>query len=401
MNDRENLFARRAAEHLRIHILPFWLRHVVDRERGGFYGEITGRMERKADQPRGALLTSRILWTFSATYRRFPQPEYLAMARHARVDLIERFWDRQHGGLFWSLTADGTPLRPRKQTYGQAFGIYALSEYHRATGDREALEQAIALFELLERHARDPQHGGYFEACTRDWRLESDWRLSAEDLNTPKSQNTLLHVMEAYTNLLRVWSDARLRAATHELVEILLTRVMNPQTHHLGLFFDADWSLRSDRVSFGHDIEAAWLLTDAARTLGDEALIEWTRAAAVTMAEATRREGVDDDGALFYEAGPEGITQDQKEWWPQAEAVVGFLEVHEITGDERWLAMAEKLWAFIEAHLVDREHGEWYRAVTRDRRPVPEWEKAGFWKCPYHNGRACLEIYDRLRAPGD
>jgi mannobiose 2-epimerase len=391
-------FAERAADHLRTIILPFWLEHMPDRKRGGFFGGISDTLVRKDDEPRGALLTARILWTFSAVFRHFPEKAYLDLARHAYADLLAHFWDNEHGGLYWSASAEGVPLRTRKQTYGQAFGIYALSEFHRATGEREPLERAITLFRLLEKHARDSKHGGYFEACTHEWQLESDWRLSAVDLNTAKSQNTLLHVMEGYTNLLRVWPDAQLKRAQADLLEIMLTRVLDARTHHLGLFFDEDWTLRSDRISFGHDIEAAWLLTEAARVLGNSALLTRVRTAAVEIAEVTLVEAVDTDGALLYEAGPDGITQDHKEWWPQAEAVVGFLNAYEISQETRWLRAAEGVWDFIEAHLVDRTNGEWYRAVTRDRRPFPNGEKAGFWKCPYHNGRACLEIYDRLRA---
>lgn len=390
--------AQHAADHLRTHILPFWLEHMVDHDRGGFYGEITRTMERNDDAPRGALLTSRILWTFAAAYRRFPDAAYLAMARHAYADLVTRFNDKEHGGFYWTANADGAPVRTRKQVYGQAFAIYALTELHRATGEDEPLERAIATFRLLEQHTRDREHGGYFEACNREWRLESvDWRLSKLDLNTPKSQNTLLHVMEGYSNLLRVWPDDELRRAQSALIDVMLTRVLDSKTHHLGLFFEADWTLKSDRISFGHDIEAAWLLTDAAHAVGDAALIARTEAVAVKIAEVTRAEAIDTDGGLLYEAGPGGITQDHKEWWPQAEAVVGFLEAWRISGDSQWRQVAENLWAFIEAHLVDREHGEWHRAVTRDRQLIPEYEKAGFWKCPYHNGRACLEAYDRLR----
>jgi mannobiose 2-epimerase len=390
-------FARRAADHLRTHILPFWLRHMVDRERGGFYGEITSAMVRKVEEPRGSLLTSRILWTFAAAHRRFPDPAYLEMCRHAYADLVGRFWDEKHGGVYWTAGADGAPLRTRKQVYGQAFAIYAMTELHRATDEREPLERAITTFQLLEKHSRDREHGGYFEACERDWRLAEDWRLSIQDLNTAKSQNTLLHVMEGYTNLLRVWPDAGLRGALAALVEIMLTRVLDAQSHHLRLFFDADWTLKSDAISYGHDIEAAWLLTQAAHALGDAGLIARTEAAAVKIAEVTQAEAIDADGGLLYEGTPQGVTQDHKEWWPQAEALVGFLEAWQISGNEQWYRVAEGLWEFIEAHLVDREHGEWFRAVTRDGRPMPEYEKAGFWKCPYHNGRACLEVYERLK----
>ena len=263
---RTALIQRIEAE-LKGNILPFWIKHVVDRERGGFYGEISHDLvvDRAAD--RGALLTSRILWTYASAYRHYRDPAHLEMAHWAYADLVKTHWDSEFGGLFWSVTADGRPKATRKQIYGLAFGTYAMSELHRATGEQEPLERAITLYRLIEQHSRDRRHGGYFEACKRDWSLEQDVRLSAIDLNEPKSQNTHLHVMEGYTNLLRVWPDPELRSAQAELLEVMLTRILDPGTHHLGLFFNETWELRYPRISYGHDIEAAWLLTEAAEVV--------------------------------------------------------------------------------------------------------------------------------------
>ena len=221
-------------------------------------------------------------------------------------------------------------------------------------------------------------------------------RLSEVDQNDPKSQNTLLHVMEAYTNLLRVWPDPGLRAALRELVELMLDRVVDHGSFHLGLFFDADWTPRSDRVSYGHDIEASWLLCEAAQVLGDDSLLERTKETALAIADVTMAEGLDADGAVFNQGGPEGITDDSKEWWPQAEALVGFLNAAELSGEQRYLKAALRVWDFIEARLIDREHGEWFRGVSREGEVLSQFEKVGFWKCPYHNGRAALEAVDRL-----
>jgi cellobiose epimerase len=237
--DLSSALARIEAD-LRQNILPFWIDHVVDRERATFHGELSNDLELLRTAERGALLTTRILWTYAAAYRQYRDPAHLAMADHAYADLLKLFHDKPHGGFYWSVAADGTVLRDRKQIYGQAFAIYALSEYHAATGRPEPLDLAIATCRLLEKHAREPQHGGYLEAFARDWSPIEDMRLSLVDQNDPKSQNTLLHIMEAYTNLLRFWPDANLRRALTSLVEIMLSRVVNPATGHLGLFFTND-----------------------------------------------------------------------------------------------------------------------------------------------------------------
>lgn len=391
-------YADRIEADLRGNILPFWIHHGVDRERGGFLGAVTNDLFVDRSAERGALLTCRILWTFSAAYRRYKDPLFIDMADRAYADLAMRFADREHGGFFWSVDASGKVLRDRKQVYGQAFAIYALTEYHLAGGLREPLDEAIAVFRLLEAHAVDRQQGGYFEAFSRTWQPIEDMRLSAVDQNDPKSQNTHLHVMEAYTNLLRAWPDAGLRAAQHALVTLMLDRIVVEKTAHLGLFFTADWKPTSDKISYGHDIEAAWLLTDAAAVLGDATLTARIKALAVRIADVTLAEGVDTDGAIFNEGSPAGLTNTDKEWWPQAEAVIGFLNAFEVGRDERHLDAALRAWDFIEQRLIDRKHGEWFRGVKRDGTLLAEQLKISFWKCPYHNGRTGLEAAARLRA---
>lgn len=382
---------------LRGNILPFWIRHVADPRARTFRGALANDLMVDPAAVRGALLTSRILWTYSAAFRALAEPASLQMADLACEDLMRRYHDAVHGGFLWSIHADGTVDRDRKQVYGQAFAIYALTEYHAASGKRGPLEEAIALFGLLERHARDRVHGGYVEAFARDWTPVTDWRLSAVDQNDPKSQNTMLHVMEAYTRLLIVWPDTGLRQSLRDLVETMLTRILDPHTGHLGLFFARDWRPTSRLISYGHDIEAAWLLSRAAEVLADAGLEKRIAALAIKIADVTLAEGTDTDGALFNQGDPAGIVDDTKEWWPQAEAVVGFLNAWQITGADRYLSAAAKTWEFIESHLIDREHGEWFRGVTRAGKVIPSYEKVGFWKCPYHNGRMGLEAIARLR----
>lgn len=383
---------------LRQNILSFWINRVVDQAGSTFHGSLTNDLTLDPTVERGALLSTRILWTYSSAYRQYRDPAYLTMADHAYADLFKRFHDTKHGGFFWSISADGTVLRDRKQIYGQAFAIYALSELHTATGRREPLDQAIATYRLIEQHAREPRHGGYLEAFGRAWESITDMRLSALDQNDPKSQNTLLHVMEAYTNLLRVWPDAGLRRALTDLVEVMLAHVVDSSTGHLGLFFANDWTVNSDKLSYGHDIEAAWLLTDAAVAIGDASLTTRVHALALKIADITLAEGTDTDGGIYNLGGPNGITDASKEWWPQAEAVVGFINAYEISRNERYLTAALHTWNFIETRLIDRKNGEWFRGVTRDGRVLEKELKVSFWKCPYHNGRMGLEAVRRLRA---
>jgi mannobiose 2-epimerase len=280
--------------------------------------------------------------------------------------------------------------------YGQAFAIYALAEFHAATGRVEALDQAVATYHLIEAHAKSPM-GGYLEAFGRGWEPIEDMRLSGVDLNEPKSQNTHLHIMEAYTRLLVVWPDPGLRQVLRDLVEVMLDRIVDPASGHLGLFFAEDWTPRYDRISYGHDIEAAWLLTWAADILQDPELASRIHPLAVRIAEVTLAEGVDADGGVYNQGGPTGLTDTNKEWWPQAEAIVGFLNAFQLSGEERFLAAAFRAWDFIESRLIDRRNGEWFRGVTRDGRLLDNELKVSFWKCPYHNGRTGLEAVRRLR----
>ena len=391
-------YARRIEAELRENILPFWMQHAVDRERGGFHGEISNDLRVNHDAPRGALLTSRILWTYSAAYRRYGDPAYREMADWAYEDLIARFWDDTYSGLYWAIDADRRPVNARKQIYGQAFGIYGLSEYRLATGSEPALERALVLFSDIEANSYDSHHGGYLEAFSRQWTLEEDMRLSEVDMNEAKSMNTHLHVLEAYANLMRAWTNLDLARKLRALLQVVVEHIIDPASYHTRLFFDQLWNVKSDRISYGHDIEASWLLVDAARALHDDALLDATQALAVRMARATLSEALDEDGGLLYEAGPGGVTDPCKEWWPQAEMVVGALNAYQLTAEPFFLEAALRSWDFISAHLVDYEHGEWFRSVSREGEVDRQEPKVSFWKGPYHSARACMEAIARLES---
>lgn len=399
--------AHGADKELRENILPFWLAHARAPGRDGFHSFIGEDMKVRDEMPRGALLTTRILWAFSAAYRHFPDPEYLAMARFAYADLTAHFIDQQSGGLFWEITPDGKPLDAHKQIYGQVFGIYALSEYYRATGDKAALEQAIAIYRPIDQHAYDPKNGGYFDALDRQWNRtdEQKGNLLGE---APKSQNSHIHILEGFTSLLRVWPDPKLKQRQRELIELTMTRIIDAKTHHLILFMQDDWTPIGDEVSYGHDIELSWLLVEATEVLGDPALIARAKQEALAIAKVTAVEGIDTDGGVYNEGNAHGPTNTNKEWWEQAEAAVGFFNAYQLSGDARDFAHTMASWNFIQEKLVDRKNGDWHNTLRRDGSPILSITtssgrtipsaKLSLWKCPYHNTRCCLELIDRIAA---
>ena len=394
--------AERAEAELRKDILPFWLKHARDPKTGKFIGSLSNDLTVAKPGPRGTILAARILWTYSAAYRHYPEPAYLEMAKAAYADLENNFRDPQNGGYYWMIDGDGHPVDPGKQTYAESFALYGLSEFARATGDKAALDRAIEIYRLLEQHAFDQEHGGYVDLFTRDWKVPPPRGFfSFGGAPGPKSQNTMLHLMESYTNLLRVWPDPDLRKALRSMVDVMLTRVLDPEGLHVRQFFSLDWKPTSDDISFGHDIEFSWLLTETAEVLGDAELIARTRQMAVAIAQDILKRGIDPDGGLVYEGTREKVTNGSKDWWPQAEAAVGFVNAYQISGDPKFLTAAQRSWAFIEQFIIDHQNGEWFWGVNRTGTVRSSaGGKIGFWKCPYHNSRACLELMTRLRAPG-
>ncbi|MGA2350102.1 MAG: AGE family epimerase/isomerase [Terracidiphilus sp.] len=387
---------QKVESELLTNILPFWLKHTIDEEYGGFRGQITNDLTIDRQAAKGLILNARILWTFSKAFSVYRDPIYLATARRAYEYLLRYFWDAEFGGLYWMVDYQGRPIDTKKRIYGQAFTVYALAEYFHATGDAEALDKAMRVFERVEAVSHDAEHGGYFETYERDWSLAQDQRLSDVDMDEKKSMNTHLHLLEAYATLLRIHEDETVRVRLGELIELFLDRIIDPATHHFILFFDEEWRPRSNRISFGHDIEGSWLLCEAAEILGDAGLLKRVREAAVKMAAAVVEQGLDSDGGLLYEADPTGIIDTDKHWWPQAEAVVGLLNAYGLTDQLRFFDAAERSWSFIEKFIVDHKHGEWFWLVSKDGVPDPKQDKVGPWKCPYHNSRACFEVMERL-----
>ncbi len=405
-------------------ILHFWMNKMVDREHGGFYGRMDGKEVLHPEAEKGAILNARILWSFSAAYRVLRKPEYLEMATYAKEYFISHFIDREYGGVYWSVDYKGNPLNTRKQFYAIGFALYGMSEYARATGDREALDYALQLFDCIEEHALDRDFNGYIEAMTRDWQPIADMRLSEFDANFPKSQNTHLHIIEPYANLYRCLREMQaatscdyvpvigsvlpvdvtvpqetilcVESALRNIIGIFTDKILNPETHHLDLFFEMDWTRGAGHLeSYGHDIECSWLMHEAALVLGDKEVLAKVEPIVRMVAKASEK-GLRPDGSMIHEANlTTGHVDDDLHWWVQAENVVGWMNIYQYFGDEDALGHAVRCWQYIKDNLIDYEHGEWYWSRHPDGTLNTVDDKAGFWKCPYHNSRMCLEVIER------
>ena len=380
-------------EEIENNILPYWMDKMVDTEHGGFYGRIDGDnvLDRMANK--GVVMHARILWTFAASYRVLGHSAYRQIAERAYLYLRDYFMDKEYGGVFSELDFRGRPVNRKKQTYAQGFALYACSEYYRATGCTEALDYAKKQFYQIER-CKDDELGGYWEAFTEDWQPIADMRLSEKDENEAKTMNTHLHILEPYTNLLRVWIDADLVKAHTDLISLFLERIYSKANGHLQLFFDAKWQVKGQMQSFGHDIEAAWLLLEAVKVLGDPDLEEKVKTVIPHIAHAAL-EGILPDGSLAYERNNAHWDR-ERHWWVQAEAVLGFSYLGKLLNDKLYQEKAEGIWAYIRSNLIDSEEGEWYWSRLENGEVNRAEDKAGFWKCPYHNGRMCLEMIENF-----
>jgi mannobiose 2-epimerase len=388
----------RVEKELRSNILPFWLKYTIDEEFGGFRGQITNHLVIDPKADKGLILNARILWTFSKAFSIYREEGYLKAAARAYDYILRHFWDEKFGGVYWMLNYRGEPADTKKRVYGQAFTVYALAEFYQATRSEDVLRRALHLCEIIEEASHDAKFGGYFETSERDWTLARDQRLSEVDMDEKKSMNTHLHMLEAYATLGRTYKPEKSEQRLRDLIEIFLNHIIDSSNHHFRLFFDEDWKPKSDVISFGHDIEGSWLLCEAAEVDGDPELLKRVRHEALQMAQAVYDQAVDSDGGILYEAKNGEIIDSDKHWWPQSEAVVGFLNAFQLSGKEHFRAAADRTWEFIERYIVDHHHGEWFWKVSRDHVPSDDKFKVDPWKCPYHNSRTCFEVMARTGA---
>ncbi|RYY08052.1 MAG: N-acyl-D-glucosamine 2-epimerase [Sphingobacteriaceae bacterium] len=379
-----------------ISILKYWSTYTIDLNNGGFYGELSDNNEVLQNADKGSVLNTRILWSFSAAYNLNQTAEYLILAERAFNYICKYFIDPEFGGIYWSVNAQGKPKNAKKQIYAIAFAIYGLSEYYKASKDKTALTLAIKLHNDIEQHSFDTTNGGYLEAFTQKWYLIDDLRLSNKDANEKKTMNTHLHILEAYTNLYSIWPDNELNNQLKKLINYFEQYFINHKSFHLNLFLDENWAVKSDTISYGHDIEASWLLLRAAEVLNDHVITERVKKAAVKIAYASAK-GINNDGSLNYEHEPslqKSITE--RHWWVQAEAVVGYYNAFQITAENHFLNKSVSVWNYTKQYIIDHKKGEWFWGINNDGSVMNGHGKVGFWKCPYHNSRACIEMVNRL-----
>lgn len=377
-------------------ILSWWMQMTIDADHGGFVGRIDHDNKIYHEAAKGSVLNSRILWAFSSAYNMTKDREYLEIAERAFHYIAEHFIDKEFGGVYWSIDFAGKPLDTKKQIYALAFSVYGLSEFYRASKNENARKIAVYIYNDILTHSYDEKFGGYMEALTRDWRQAADLRLSEKDANEKKSMNTHLHLLEAFANLYRIWKDPSLKLRITEIIRIFLDHIIDNKTSHLILFFDERWDSRSDIISYGHDIEAAWLIQGVAEMVADDLLLEEVKTRSLQIAQAATK-GLDGDGGLWYEydVSAQQLTR-EKHSWPQAEAMVGFFNAWQLTGDEKFFKRSFQSWEFVKEYMIDKKFGEWHWGVDADHSPMKQEDKAGFWKCPYHNSRACTEIIHRI-----
>lgn len=376
-------------------ILSYWMKYTIDNLNGGFYGSVHNSNIPDVDAPKGAVLNARILWTFSAGYQLTKNKDYLLICERAFGYIVKNFVDKENGGVYWSVDKNGKALDTKKQVYALSFVMYACSEYYKCNQIIGAKQLAIDLYEIIEKYSFDKVNGGYFEAFTVDWKPIADLRLSDKDANEKKTMNTHLHVLEGYANLYSIWPDKNLLKSIQLLLQNFIDQIINKNTFHLDLFFDEDWKNKNNIISYGHDIEAAWLLLEAAEIIRDKTLIKAIKELSIKMTDAAA-EGLDKDGGLWYEVENNHLVK-EKHWWPQAEAMIGFFNAYQLTNDEKYLEKSIDSWKFTKQFILDNENGEWFWGVNEDYSIMQGYDKAGFWKCPYHNGRACLEIIKRIQ----
>lgn len=385
--------------HLENQLLPFWNR-LKDDEYGGFYGFVSHDNVIDPKGVKGVILNSRILWFYSAASRTLSSPELLKLADHAYDFLCEHCLDTRYGGVYWSLNYDGTPCDDMKHTYNQAFAIYALSVYYQVSGRREALDLAYDLYRLVESTCRDED--GYLEGFCRSFEPASNEHLSENGVMADRTMNTLLHLLEAYTELYRADHKSAVADSLRWILSLFKDRLYNAEKQIFEVFFDMDYHSLIDLESYGHNIEASWLIDRACDVLGDKVSTEQMQPVIDGLVQSVYRNAIDREFNAINNERENDRVDRRKVWWVQAEAVIGFWNAWQRDPhNEQYRSTSEAVWKFINEMMVDRNSGEWVEMLQPDGTPVPDLPLVQPWKCPYHNGRMCIEMIQRLGDNGN
>ena len=386
-----------AVDDLTGNLLPWWMQYSVDEENGGFYGAVTNDNVPEAGHSKFITLNARLIWTFASAYRILGDENYLRYAKRAYDYFLAHFYDREHGGWYSRVDEKGAVLDDNKYIYGNAFAIYGLSEYCRATGDQEALRLAVETRDCLEKYVYDPEYKGFYESCRADWTVNPWGKGMNRSPFDVKTMNTHLHLLEAYTALCRVDDSAKTRNSLRQQLYVMLNKIVDHDIHHYFYFQDRAWKPTTPEISFGHDIEGSWLMMETAEVLGDKAAGEKAAPRCLAMAKACLEQAILPDGSMLYEYNP--VTRHlntNRSWWVQAETVVGFLNAWQMSGEGAFLDASLNCFEYIDRFVVDHEYGEWFTMLGNSGEVLSGYEsKIDGWKCPYHNARMCFEILER------
>lgn len=397
VNDRIAL-AIKVEDEIRHHILPYWVVNSSDNVNGGFIGRMdyAGKIDFRADK--AIILNTRILWTFSAAYRIYGDAQYLQLAQKAYQYLKNYFMDEADGGVFWSVKYDGKPSETTKYLYGQAFSLFAISEFALIDSESKGYDCALDLYNLIENKCYKKEYNGYQEVFNRDWSALKGVPLGDDTETSRHSLNTHLHLLEAYANLYRMQPRMDLAERLKNLIELHIEIMYDPEIRHFYNFFNRYWEIKARNYSYGHDIEAVWLLLDAARLIKDSDLILKMEKIAMEVAESLIYEGLDKNHGGIFNLGNNGkVLDSNKQWWAQAEAIVGLNYVWELDKNNCYMGAAKKIWEFIEQNFKDKIHGEWFFLVSKEGKPNQEYDKIGPWKCPYHTVRMAIELQNLIK----
>ena len=383
------------AEHE--NILNFWEKYTVDEEYGGFIGQIDSDMTKQIRSDKGVILNARITWAFSAAYIYTKKNKYLELAKRAYEYLIDYFYDKENDGVYFMINYQGNSTIDRNQVIAVAFVTYAFSEYYRASKDEGAYEYASKLFNSLETHALDKESGGYFDAFSKEWEMLKEMKMYPGDVEAKKTMNANFHIMVAYANMYRAKKEEKVKNALEKLIDVLINNIIDTERGACKLFFDENWKVIPSEDNYGLDIEASWLIWDAAKLLGDDKIKEKVRPVVLKIVEHCLKYGYDNDGGMMNEGNDEKITNSFKSWWVQAETVIAFFNAFEMTNESKYLARALHTWDFIKKNVIDYSNGEWFGTIGKDdHKPNLEESKIGPWKCPYHNSRMGLQLAERI-----
>ena len=395
---------------LRRDILGVWFPRSVDQKDGGFYSNFDRDWKPSASAGKFSVFQGRMVWVASQIAMKRPElkAQFLPIVSHGMKYLQDVLWDKQYGGFYWGRNDDGgtsPQYTDGKHLYGMSFGLYGATAAYQATNDASALELAKNAFRWMDEHAHDAKNGGYAEWLTRDGQVVQPSSENERFETVPvagfpigyKSMNTHIHLLESFTQLYEVWKDEILRRRVIELLEIVRDKIcVEPGV--MNLYFTADWRAIPDHDSYGHDVEAAYLMLEAEDILGRHD--PKTEKIARRLVDHALAYGWDEtNGGLYREGTTFGKAEDlRKEWWVQFEGLNALLLMHEKYGKQTatYFAAFQKQWRFIRDKQIDHEFGGVYDTVERDG-TVKDYSKARIWKEAYHDTRALLTVTERLR----